>query len=182
MKKYLFLLLLLAGSQLNAQFKTANLQASGLTCAMCSNAIFKSLQKIPFVAGVQPNIKESSFDIQFKPNAAVDFDALKKAVEDAGFSVARLNVKGNFQNVSVEKDTHVKLHGHQFHFLHTANRRLQGDVNLQIVDKDFVAEKVFRKYAATTNMQCVKTGKMESCCNKSAAKSSSPVRIYHVTI
>ena len=48
------------------QFTKANLQASGLTCALCSNAINKALQKLSFVASVKPDIKNSSFDIVFK--------------------------------------------------------------------------------------------------------------------
>jgi copper chaperone CopZ len=68
-----------------AQFSKAELQATGLTCAMCSNAINKALQKVPFVESVRPDIKNSSFNIVFKANAEIDIDALKNAVEDAGF-------------------------------------------------------------------------------------------------
>ena len=95
MKKVLVIILAFLALQAEAQFSKATLQASGLTCAMCSNAINKALQAIPFVASVKSDIKNSSFNISFKENANVNIDALKKAVEDAGFSVAKLNLTGN---------------------------------------------------------------------------------------
>src|SRR4026207_2111428 len=90
-----------------AQFTRATLQATGLTCAMCSNAINKALQKVPFVESVKANIKNSSFSIVFKKDAEVDIDALKDAVEDAGFSVGSLKLTGNFNEVKIAPDQHV---------------------------------------------------------------------------
>ena len=65
--------------QLNAQFSKATLQATGLTCAMCSNAINKALMEVPFVQSVRSDIKNSAFNIVFKEGAAVNIDALKQA-------------------------------------------------------------------------------------------------------
>jgi len=61
------------------------MQASGLTCSMCSNAINKSVKSIDFVEKVMANIQTSTFEITFKPGSTIDFDLLKKKVEDAGF-------------------------------------------------------------------------------------------------
>ena len=71
-----------------AQITKVTIQASGLTCSMCSNSINKAIKSLSFVENVNANIKNSSFDISFKPNEVVDFDKLKKKVEDAGFLVA----------------------------------------------------------------------------------------------
>ena len=49
-----------------AQFSSASLQASGLTCALCTKAINKSLEQLPFVESVNADIKTSSFRITFK--------------------------------------------------------------------------------------------------------------------
>ena len=98
------------------QFATARLQATGLTCAMCSNAINKALQARSFVQSVHADIKNSSFDIEFKSGADVDIDEIRKAVEDAGFAVGRLQLTGNFDNVKVGPDTHVKIGEKYFHF------------------------------------------------------------------
>ncbi len=89
--------------QSNAQFTKATLQATGLTCAMCSNAINKALQKVSFVESVKSDIKNSAFDIVFKQSTEVNIDALKDAVEDAGFSVGSLKLTGNFSEVKLKK-------------------------------------------------------------------------------
>ena len=85
-------MLLLFSGLANAQVKTVTIQASGLTCSMCSNSIFKALKTLDFVEKVDPNIKTSSFDISFKPGADIDFDKLKAKVEGAGFFVANLTL------------------------------------------------------------------------------------------
>ena len=74
----------------NAQFTKASLQATGLTCAMCSNAINKALLEVPFVESVKADIKNSAFNMVFKQGEKVEIDALRKAVDDAGFSVGSL--------------------------------------------------------------------------------------------
>src|SRR3954469_23873893 len=117
MKKLLIVLGAVITLQASAQIKEVTLQASGLTCAMCSNAINKALQKLPFASKVQSNIKESSFTLLLKNDENIDFDAIRKAVEGAGFSVAKLLVKGDFNNVSVSNDTHVTWQGENLHFL-----------------------------------------------------------------
>ena len=80
-----------------AQFTKASLQATGLTCAMCSNAINKALLRVPFVESVKSDIKNSAFSIVFKTGQEVEIDALRKAVEDAGFSVGNLKMTGNLR-------------------------------------------------------------------------------------
>ena len=163
-----------------AQFKSARLQAAGLTCAMCTKAINEALNDIPFIESVDADIKNSEFVIDFKNGAAIDPDALKKAVEDAGFSVAKLSLTGDFNNVKLEKDTHVNIEGKTFHFLNANNQTLNGENTITVVDKYFVPAKAFKKYAAATTMHCVQTGKAESCCPKE--KVALNTRIYHVTI
>jgi copper chaperone CopZ len=55
--------------------KKVSLVASGLTCSMCSKAIFKS---------------QSKFVLTFKSGKTVVIDQIKSAVADAGFSVQSL--------------------------------------------------------------------------------------------
>jgi copper chaperone CopZ len=180
MKKLLIMMAAFIALQAGAQVKQVTLQASGLTCAMCSNAINKALLKLPFAAKVQSNIKESAFVIAVKQETEVDYDAIRKAVEGAGFSVAKLLVKANFNGVSVSNDAHIAWHGSTLHFLGVQKQTLAGEQTFQVVDKKFVTDKVYKTFAANTKMECVKTGVMEACCSKSAAGKST--RIYHVTI
>src|SRR5436853_1721126 len=101
----------------HAQFIKARLQATGLTCAMCSNAINKSLQKVDFIESVKPDIKNSAFDIAFKPGKDLDIDAIRDAVEDAGFSIGKLQLTGHFTGIKFSHDEHLKLGNENFHFL-----------------------------------------------------------------
>jgi len=165
---------------LQAQFSKATLQASGLTCSMCSKAVKVALEKVPFVQEVKVNIKRQEYTIIFKENNNADFDALKKAVEDAGFSVASFKVTGNFSDVSIQKDKHLELDGKNFHFVSSSEKVLNGEQTLTIVDKDFLSVKDFKKFSSATKMECIKTGKTGNCCVKDGMHSEQ--RVYHVII
>jgi copper chaperone CopZ len=181
MKKGFFVFMVtLLSFQLQAQFSKASLQATGLTCALCSNAINKALQKISFVESVKADIKNSSFDIIFRKDKQINIDALKDAVEDAGFSVGSLKLTGNFNEVKIAADQHVKIGNDNFHFLNVKSQVLSGEQSITVVDKNFVTEKQFKKYSAATKMSCMQTGKAASCCVKDGIPAGT--RIYHVTI
>jgi copper chaperone CopZ len=164
----------------NAQFSKASLQATGLTCAMCSNAINKALQKLPFVESVKADIKNSAFAIVFKPGAAVDFDALHNAVEGAGFSIGHLNVTGKFEHLSIANDEHVKIGNELFHFVNVKSAILDGEQTLTLIDKEFLTAKEFKKKSAATKMACIRDGRTADCCAKNGMAAGQ--RIYHVTI
>jgi copper chaperone CopZ len=180
MKTFFIVLLLIFGIGAQAQVSKVSLQASGLTCSMCSKAVKTALEEVGFVEKVQVDIKNQQYNLSFKQGSTVDFDALNKAVQDAGFSVAALKVTASVSNTKLEKDEHLKLGEHTFHFLNAANQTVDGQVTFSIVDKGFVTAKEFRKYAAMTKMACVQTGRMAKCCAPDAAAQDS--RIYHVVI
>jgi copper chaperone CopZ len=163
-----------------SQFSKASLQASGLTCAMCSKAVKVALEKVPFVQDVKVNIKHQEYAIVFKENSKTDFDELKKAVEDAGFSVASLKVTGSFTDVNVKKDSHIQLDGKNFHVVNSSIQTLNGEQTFTIVDKDFLPAKDYKKFSAATKMECIKTGKAGECCVKDGIHSDE--RVYHVII
>jgi len=180
--KYIFTVFFALAScaVLKAQFKTAMLQASGLTCAMCTKAINNSLAELPFIQSVKADISQSAFMITFKPDAKVNIDQLKKAVEDAGFSVAKLKLSGDFKNLAIKNDEHVQVNGSTFHFLNVKSQTLNGEKEITLVDKNFLLAKDFKKYSKATQMQCIQTGKAAACCKKEGIAPNS--RIYHVTI
>lgn len=180
MKKLFFILAVLFATHTQAQVSKVQLQASGLTCSMCSNAINKSLKTIDYIEKVMADIKTSTFEISFKPNAKINFDQLKKKVEDAGFSVANMKAVVNFDNVKVEKDQHLNYGGLTFHFLNAGGQILNGEKAIQVVDKGYVSAKEFKKNQLYTKMDCYKTGVAGSCCTKDGL--SSGTRIFHVTI
>jgi copper chaperone CopZ len=181
MKKMLVLIVMaVLCLQLPAQFSKATLQATGLTCAMCNNAINKALQKISFVETVRSDIKNSAFNIVFKQDAAISIDELKNAVEDAGFSVGKLTLTGNFTAISIAPDLHVKIGNEVFLFLETGSQTLEGEKTITVVDKGYVSAKQFKKVSASSKMSCVQTGKAGDCCTKDGI--SAGTRVYHVTI
>ncbi len=180
MKNICLIIAVLFAINSSAQITSANLQASGLTCSMCSNAINKALKSVDYVDKVMANIKNSSFEISFKPNAKVDFDQLKKKVEDAGFHVAKLTANLQFNNQEINADTHIKMNGMVFHFLNVKNQTLNGSKTIQVLDKGFVSAKEFKKNEVYTKMDCYKTGVTGSCCTKNGLTPGD--RIYHVTI
>ena len=181
MKKLFFIVLIaFVGLSSQAQFTKATLQATGLTCAMCSNAINKALVKVPFVESVKADIKNSAFHMVFKQGQKVEIDALKDAVEDAGFSVGSLQLTGNFSDIKVENDKHITIDNQVFHFLNTREQVLNGEKTITVVDKDFLTARQFKKLSSTTKLSCVQTGKTATCCVKDGVPADT--RVYHVTI
>jgi len=180
MKHILLAMCLFAGLSSFAQVESAKLQAGGLTCSMCSKAVYQALRKVPFVESVKANISESSYTLLFKKDATIDFDGLSKAVTGAGFSVVKLDVTANFNNVEIANDKHVQLDGKNFHFLNVDQQTLNGEKTITLVDKQFVGEKEHTRYSKYTSMKCFETGKTDSCCEKEKAVAGD--RVYHVTI
>ncbi len=170
MKQFFLFLVLTISLSANAQFKSATLQASGLTCAMCSNAINKALSKLSFIEKVESEISTSSFNIQFKDGAAVDFDEMRKKVEGAGFSVAKLQIVTVFTNVNVKTGASVAVDGSNFYFINSKEQVLNGEQTITIVDRNFVPAKEYKKYSLTTKAESYTTGLQDG------------KRIYHITI
>ena len=180
MRVLFFIILMSLGVTSNAQITKASLQASGLTCSMCSKAVKEALEEISFVEKVMVDIKNQQYNLTFKQGAEVDPDALNKAVQDAGFSVASLKLSANVDAVKLAKDQHVKIGNKLFHFLNGAGKELNGDVSFNVVDKGFVSDKEYKKHASLTKMQCVQTGRMAKCCTAEDLPDQS--RVFHVII
>ena len=178
--KNIFICLLFFSTGINAQVKKVTLQASGLTCSMCSNAIYKALQSVDFVDKVDANIKNSTFEITFKPNADVDFDKLKSKVENAGFFVAGFWATIHFNDLKIKNDVPVEAAGKNLMFLHVADQELNGDKTIKFLDKGYVTSKEYKSNSAFTKKECYKTGVADATCIDSGISKGS--RIYHVTI
>ncbi|MEP6676446.1 MAG: heavy-metal-associated domain-containing protein, partial [Ferruginibacter sp.] len=144
MKKLIILAFVLSSMIVNAQVTKVSLQASGLTCSMCSNAINKALKSLDFTDHVDANIKTSTFEIFFKPGADVDFDKIKKKVEDAGFFVANFYATIHFNEAEAQNDQHLVANNRTFHFLNIKDQLLNGDKTIRFLDKGFVSSKEFK--------------------------------------
>src|ERR1700710_1995333 len=99
--KTFILLLVVTTSIAKAQFTKAQLQVSGLTCALCSKATEKSLKTLPFVGDIKTDLMHNIYIITFKSDVPVNFDLISKKVQDAGFFVNFLKPTFNFNNVKI---------------------------------------------------------------------------------
>lgn len=163
MKKIFLIAAIVYSVAASSQVTKVNLQASGLTCSMCSNAINKALMTLGFVDKIEANIKTSTFEISFKPNSNVDFDKLKKKVEDAGFFVARFTATVQFNNVKVKSGEPITVGDKTLQFVNVKEQILNGTKTVRVIDKGFVSSKEYKK-------------------NSVASSGSKHGKIYHVTI
>lgn len=163
----------------NAQIAKADLQASGLTCSMCSKSINTALKTLIFVESVETDINNNMFTIVFKQGVKPNFDLLKKKVADAGFSVANLWIYATFNQQQIKNDAHINLDGINIHFINVKDQVIAGEKKIQVIEKDFLTAKAFKKFSNATTMECFKTGYMAECCN---VKDKNAQRVYHVTI
>ena len=145
MKKILLFIAIALSVIANAQVRTVSLQASGLTCSMCSNAINKALKKLDFVLTVDADIKTYTFEISFKQNSIVDFDLIKKKVESAGFTIYAFYANLHFNNVQVNAGEPIVIQDKIFLFVNTKNQLLSGDKQVKIMDKGFVSVKEYKR-------------------------------------
>jgi copper chaperone CopZ len=145
MKKIFLLLICCWTISANAQVQKVNLQASGLTCAMCSKAIYKAVSAISFVDTVLVNIEASTYDIRFDKEMTPKFDQIAKAVVDAGFSVANLTVMVNFDKQAVDKNGSFTLDGINYKLMGTPPTTLQGSKKMQLIGKQYMLPKDFKK-------------------------------------
>ena len=148
-----------------AQFTKAELQVSGLTCALCAKATEKSLKSLPFIGDVKPDLIHNIYIITFKNDQPVNFDQISKQVHDAGFFVNRLKASFNFDNVKVANN-YFSYDGDTFEVMNGADKPLNGLIEVTIVDKGYAPRSVSKKYLG----QVVDTD---------PAKSG---RVYHVAI
>jgi copper chaperone CopZ len=179
MKRIIFIAaIMMACFQVQAQIQSAQLSASGLTCSMCSKSIYKSLMQLSSVDSVAVDIDQSLFTIFFKSGVPVFPDDIKKAVTDAGFAIASLQMTANFPATDVAKDTHMQFAGATYHILNAQGQHIEGIRTFSVLDKNFVTTAVFRRNKKYTQMTCYETGHAAACCHQSVKNGD---RIYHIT-
>jgi len=148
MLKYIAMLLLLVWGQQHgfAQFSQAKLQATGLTCALCSKAIHQALEKLPFVQKVNAQIKESAFEIVIKPGDVVAPEQIRIAVEDAGFFVGALYLTREESSSLPVLNTPFKEGNSYFCVLEASGKGQRR--TYQVLNERFLTEKAFAKVNA----------------------------------
>lgn len=143
--KILIILFIAATTAAKAQFTTAELQVSGLTCSMCSKATEKSLRTLPFISEIRADLNRNIFVISFKKDVPVNLDQISKKVQNAGFFVNNLKASLNFDNIKVSNST-FNYGGDTYRLVNGADKTLAGPVMVTIVDKGFAPASVYKKY------------------------------------
>jgi copper chaperone CopZ len=157
--KIFLLLLVITTGIAKAQFTKAELQVSGLTCALCSKATEKSLKTLPFIGDIKTDLLHNIFIITFKNDAPVNFELISKKVQDAGFFVNSLKATFNFDKIKVA-DNHFSYGGDTFQVMSGGDKTLNGDVAVTIVDKGFAPKSVSKKYLGQVADVAPKSGRL----------------------
>ncbi|HZJ61056.1 MAG TPA: heavy-metal-associated domain-containing protein [Chitinophagaceae bacterium] len=144
MKNIFMLVAIFISMATKAQVMKVYLQASGLTCSICSNAINKSLKTLDFVDKIDADVKRYTFELSFKSNSSVDFGKIKRKVEDAGFSVSSFVASIDFDNVQFKSDQPVRIGGNTLLFVNLKDQALSGETMVRLVDKGFISSKEYK--------------------------------------
>jgi copper chaperone CopZ len=164
LKVFLFLLTLTVGIA-KAQFTRAELQVSGLNCALCAKTTEKSLRALPFIADVKPDLMRNIYVLTLKNDKPVNFDKIAAIVHEENFFISSLKATFNFDNVKVVNNF-FGYGGNTFELMNGAGKILNGPVELTLVDNGFAPRSVSKKYLSRL----------------SADTAGNPGRIYHLAI
>jgi len=156
------------------QISTADLQVTGLTCSMCSNATQKSLETLGFINSVKPDLNKNIFVLTFKKGADINLDMVRKKVQDAGFSVGGLTAEFTFNQLKVDDKGQAIADGNVYRFVNAKNKTLNGTVKAAVVDKDFISGSAFKKQSATVNSDAYKSG--------AAIVNGKKTRVFHLVL
>lgn len=130
----LILLITLFSISSQAQIAKAEIQATGLTCSMCSNAINKQLKSLAEVENVEIDLNSNTFTVTLKANNNVNPDFFKENVEKAGFFIGSLVL--TVEPKTIAQKPYVVLDGK------TNSAR---PIEVQVLDKGYVTDKTFKK-------------------------------------
>lgn len=117
-----------------AQIAKAEIQATGLTCSMCSNAINKQLKSLADVEDVAIDLNTNTFTVTLKDNNSVKPSIFKENVEKAGFFIGSLIL--TVKPETIAKKPYVLVDGKV-----STDKTIQ----VQVLDKGYVTDKTFKK-------------------------------------
>lgn len=126
-------ILLMLSINSKAQISNIELRATGLTCSMCSNAIYKQLQTIQGVDSIATDINTSTYYIWLSKENNLTPRIFKENVEKAGFFI------GYFV-ATAKSDLIVKSP----YILVDTKTGGQSEVRFQVLDKGFVTAKEYK--------------------------------------
>lgn len=163
-----------------SQIRKASLQASGLTCALCAKSIYTNLTSLDFIESVDTDLETSSFLIVFKPGIKLDIDAMRRKVEDAGFSVSKLLLRVDQGGLAIGHDQKIRIGDNVFHFIGVKNQQPSSGFEMRVIDQKFLSAKEFKKLTAGSKISCYQFSKSLPCSMPEGNEGA--VGIFHVTL
>lgn len=135
-KTYLVIasLILMFSITSNAQIVKAEIRATGLTCSMCSNAIYKQLKALPEVTNVETDLNTNTFTVTLKEENNLSPKTFKDKVEKAGFFIGSLIITAKAETIATSA-----------YILVNNKKNSNAEVQFQVIDKGYVTEKEFKK-------------------------------------
>ncbi len=118
----------------NAQILNVEIRATGLTCSMCSNAIFKQLESIPEVDYVETDLNTNTFIATLNTENNVSPKIFKEKIEKAGFFI------GTFTAIATPET----ITNGSYILLNNKPDKVS-NIKFQVLDKGYVTEKEYKK-------------------------------------
>jgi copper chaperone CopZ len=137
--KYLFIFIFfLLNTKAKGQIQSIDVSASGLTCSMCSKAIFKALSQLDFVSAVKVDLEKSIYTLTFKSPERVKIEEIRDAVYDAGFSIETMQMTANFPVNKAINNEVVLLLGYQFKWELSSEKSIKHPQKVNFLNKDLL--------------------------------------------
>lgn len=169
-----FLILFVINKVSAQQVTSVEMQVTGLTCSMCSQATEKSLRTLSYVNDVTPDLNKNVFVVTFKKDKAVSFDQLNKKVKDAGFSVGKLEATINFNQAKIDDNGQAIVGTNVYRFANAKDKVLNGPTKVSVIDKSFISNSAFKQKASTV--------KFDSYASGTGVVNGKKTRVYHLSI
>lgn len=161
MKSLFFVLSILLASFLNPSFSQVSsvvLGVDGLHCSACSFGTEKSIRQLDFVQDVKMDLNKHLAEITFKTGKNIDFDALARKVEDAGFSLRSADVTYDFSHLAISNNSCYDDKNMIFSFIGIKDQQvLNGKHVVHLVGSDFMQKSEYKKWKLLLNTSCRKS-------------------------
>jgi cation transport ATPase len=174
-KIMLVFLMLFTAIKVSAQQITAvEIQVTGLTCSMCSQATEKALRTLSYVESVKPDLNRNLFVVAFKKGSSANFDQLNKKVKDAGFSIGKLHATIDFNQTKIDENGQAIFGTNVFRFTNAKSKVLNGLVKVNVIDKNFIPHSAFKQKSSMVTFDSYASGM--------GLVNGKKTRIYHLSI
>lgn len=124
-----------------AQISKVEIAATGLTCSMCSNAIYKQLKTIRGIDTVMTDLNKNLFIVHIKPNMPLTPQIFREKVEAAGFFIGSMELLMSLPVTEISDNLKVG----QYTFIDSKAKTETGEIRVRVLNKGYVTTKEYNK-------------------------------------